>query len=382
MSFYSYKDVIEEGDLVLAFVSRGLIRPFNVEKGKVLNTRYGNFEHDRMVGMKYGAQMSGTKNRGFIHLLHPSAELWTLSLPHRTQIVYTPDSAYIVQRLGVTAGLRVIEAGTGSASFTHAFARTVGDAGALFTYEFHEPRYDEARRELDQHGLLARNTLITHRDVCHGGFQVEVPARLGGELAADTVFLDLPAPWTAIPHLAGVVTPTARVGICCFSPCIEQVDKTIEALEAHGWTGIEMAEVAGRRWEARKEMVRSVHDVAKRLRQIQGRKNEGIEGRRRVKVAGTKREHELEPEQLEGPGELEEPEERKREERFNPFGRGIRIREGDPQFTWKEVTRVEPEIKTHTSYLTFAYLVPAKAATTAATTINGAEGEAMEDAAN
>ncbi|QBM88247.1 tRNA (adenine-58-N(1)-) methyltransferase subunit Gcd14p [Metschnikowia aff. pulcherrima] len=355
MSFYEYKDHIAEGDLVLAFISRGLIKPFTVKKGEFLNTRFGSFEHDRMIGMKYGAQMGGVKEKGFVHLLHPTPELWTISLPHRTQIVYTPDSSYIVQRLGITSGSRVIEAGTGSASFTHAFARTVGDDGKVFSYEFHEPRYLEARRELAEHGLLLRNCVITHRDVCNDGFAITgLPETdlISGHLECDSVFLDLPSPWTAIPNLSGVVTSQRRVGICCFSPCIEQVDKTIEALESHGWTDIEMVEIAGRRWEARKEMERDVGDVIKRLKHIQGRKLQGIESRRQVKVG----EH--------APGEkrpltdLPEPD----SPSYNPFGKGLRIREGDEQFQWKQVTKIESEVKTHTSYLTFAYLVPGKKA--------------------
>lgn len=358
MSFYTYKDHIEEGDLVLVFMSRGLIKPLTVKRGECLNTRFGNFEHDRMIGMKYGSQMGGAKDRGFVHLLHPTPELWTVSLPHRTQIVYTPDSSYIVQRLGITSGSRVIEAGTGSASFTHSFARTVSDDGRLFTYEFHEPRFLEAQKELELHGLLGRNTMITHRDVCHDGFDIaDIPETFqkNGGLFCDAVFLDLPAPWTAIPHLPSVVSSTSRVGICCFSPCIEQVDKTIEALEEHGWTDIEMVEIAGRRWEARKEMVRDLKDVVKRLKDIQGRKTQGIESRRQVKIepqAGEKRNISEVDTQL--PEPLERP------QKFNPFGKGTRIKEGDEQFQWKQVTKIEPEIKTHTSYLTFAYLVPTK----------------------
>lgn len=360
MSFYQYKDLIEEGDLVLAFVSRGLIRPFTVTKGEILNTRFGNFDHDKMIGMKFGAQMGGSKDRGFVHLLHPSAELWTVSLPHRTQIVYTPDSSYVVQRLGITSGSRVIEAGTGSASFTHAFARTLGKEGRLFTYEFHEPRFLEAKKELDQHGLLLENTIITHRDVCNGGFDISnLPEKfaIDDKINCDAVFLDLPSPWTAIPHLKSVVSQTSKVGICCFSPCIEQVDKTIEALEENGWTSIEMVEIAGRRWEARKEMVRDLKDVVARLKDIQGRKSQGIESRRLVKVEsqiGDKRPL------SEIDSEASSPEPLGKSNRVNPFGKGLRIREGDEQFQWKEVTKVEPEIKTHTSFLTFAYLVPSQ----------------------
>ena len=48
-----------------------------------------------------------------------------MALPHRTQVVYTPDYSYILQRLKVRPGSRIIEAGAGSGSFTHASARAV-----------------------------------------------------------------------------------------------------------------------------------------------------------------------------------------------------------------------------------------------------------------
>lgn len=359
MSFYKYKDIIEEGDFVLAFIGRGNLKHITVTPGSVLNTRYGSFEHDRMIGMKFGDQMSGARGVGFIHLLHPSPELWTISLPHRTQIVYTPDSSYIMQRLGVTTGTRVIEAGTGSGSFSHSFARTIGSEGVLFSYEFHEPRFLEAKKEFQEHGLLDVNTLITHRDVCNGGFEMEsIPEKFSSDcksVNADVVFLDLPSPWTAIPHLEKVIAKRSRVGICCFSPCIEQVEKTVKALQENGWSSIEMVEVAGKRWEARKEMVKDISDVVKRLKDIQSRKSQGIEKRRHAKVVGEKREISevndedsgSEPKKFQNLGKG-----------FNPFGKGLRVKEGDDQWTWTNVTKIEADIKSHTSYLTFAYMNP------------------------
>ncbi|KAK6454369.1 translational repressor of GCN4 [Scheffersomyces xylosifermentans] len=357
MSFFKYKDVIEEGDLVFAFISRGTIKPITIKKGEKLNTRYGHYEHDDMIGMKFGEQMAGARGIGFIHLLHPSPELWTLSLPHRTQIVYTQDSSYIMQRLNVVSGTRVIEAGTGSASFSHSFARTIGYDGRLFTYEFHEPRYLEAKKELEEHNM--KNTLITHRDVCNDGFEIaNIPEGFvkDGGVSGEVVFLDLPSPWTAIPHLEKVISQTARVGICCFSPCIEQVDKTVKALQDEGWIEIEMVEVAGRRWEARKDMVKDVGDVVKRLKDIQSRKNQGIENKRHAKVqAGDKRDHD---EMDSGSDDGAEKKVQNTGKGFNPFGKGVRVREGDEGFEWRNVTKVEGEIKSHTSYLTFAYKIP------------------------
>ncbi|ODQ82132.1 hypothetical protein BABINDRAFT_160311 [Babjeviella inositovora NRRL Y-12698] len=355
MSFTAYKDTIEEGDFVFCWISREIIKPIHVKAGEVLGTRFGIFSHDDMIGSLYGAQISSAKGYGFIHLLHPSPELWTLSLPHRTQIVYTPDSSYITQRLGITVGTRVIEAGTGSASFSHSFARTIGREGKLFTYEFHEPRYVEAKQELEEHGLT--NVEITHRDVCNGGFEIEENGA-SKDIRANAVFLDLPSPWTAIPNLSSVISKDSRVGVCCFSPCIEQVTKTVEALMAHGWSSIEMVEVSAKRWEARKQMVRRVDDAVERLRDVKRRKDAGIQ----------RRKDDIAREALEGTepsigdkrpaSETPQPEEKTKETGFNPFGKGVRVRDGDPQWEWINVSKVESDIKSHTSYLTFAYMDP------------------------
>ena len=74
-------------------------------------------------------------------------ELWSLSLPHRTQIIYTPDSSLIVCQLDLQPGSLVAEAGTGSGSLTHALARAVAPYGHVYTFEFHEQRAKIAAQE-------------------------------------------------------------------------------------------------------------------------------------------------------------------------------------------------------------------------------------------
>lgn len=356
--FSEYKDIIQAGDLALVWISRDNVKPIKITAGAVFNTRYGSFPHDDMIGKPFGSQIAvrtkGSNKFGFVHVLQPTPELWTLSLPHRTQIVYTPDSSYIMQRLQCSPHSRVIEAGTGSGSFSHAFART---AGHLFSYEFHEVRYEQAREEFEKHGLLRDgNVTITHRDVCQEGFAIKntdkttfFDAKSGEEeqqpaqIDADVIFLDLPAPWDAIPHLDQVISQESKVSLCCFSPCIEQVDKTLEALEKHGWTDMEMVEIQGRQYESRRQMVRSLDDALQRLQDVKERKQVGVERRKRMfnKLVS----------------ENEEPYEERPETpktQFNPFGKGSRVKEGDKNYQWKEVSKVESEVKSHTSYLTFA----------------------------
>lgn len=191
--------------------------------------------------------ISPPPEKGYIYLLRPTPELWTKSLPHRTQILYQPDISYITMRLGVRAGGKVIEAGTGSGSMTHSLSRLVGPNGYVGSYEYHKTRYDKAkyvylffvrlvltvvmlthREEFESHGLS--NVRLAHRNVCKDGF--------GNVQNVEAVFLDLPAPWEAIPHVMKVLRPDVIVKICCFSPCIEQVTKTCSALRAAGFGGM------------------------------------------------------------------------------------------------------------------------------------------------
>lgn len=56
-------------------------------------------------------KMYSTDSRGFVYLLHPTPELWTLALPHRTQILYMPDISLILSMLEIRAGTVVVESG-------------------------------------------------------------------------------------------------------------------------------------------------------------------------------------------------------------------------------------------------------------------------------
>lgn len=58
----------------------------------------------------------------------------------------------------------------------------------------------------------------------------------------DAVFLDLPEPWRAISHTTSLFQPSKLGRICCFSPCIEQVQKTYESLIRNGFTAVTMYE--------------------------------------------------------------------------------------------------------------------------------------------
>ena len=310
---------------------------------------------------------------GFVHLLPPTPEIWTASLPHRTQVVYTPDYSYILHRLRARPGTVMIEAGAGSGSFTHAAARAVYNGhphmhaesssaqstptkrwGKVWSFEFHEQRAEKLQEEIKEHGLDGIVEL-TYRDVCQGGFVPNVTSE--SELKADAIFLDLPAPWVALRHLtraspSSPLSPTTAVHLCTFSPCIEQVQRTVTTLRTLGWTEIEMVEIAAHRIEVRRQRVglaeeglrgvndspASVDEAVGRLREVEGRsriyQNEGNEGE--------------EQEVMSGSAQIS------KQQRLENIRNALEGRK-----LYKEgrlVHKAEPELKTHTSYLVFAVL--------------------------
>ncbi|XP_026497332.2 tRNA (adenine(58)-N(1))-methyltransferase catalytic subunit TRMT61A [Vanessa tameamea] len=242
MSFRNYKSKIDEGDTVILYLSNNLhaieVKPeIKNKKGEmvenVYQTTFGALKVRNLIGVDYGSRVDLSKGWG--HVLQPTPESWSLTLPHRTQIIYTPDISMIMLQLDLVPGSVVIEAGTGSGSLTHALIRRIRPHGHVYTFDFHDHRAKVAQEEFDDHGL-AEFVTARHRDVLAEGFGDELSGK------ADAVFLDLPSPWSGIPH-AVVAIKNEGGRFCSFSPCIEQVQRTCSALESHGFQDISTMEV-------------------------------------------------------------------------------------------------------------------------------------------
>ncbi|CAK7245421.1 MAG: tRNA (adenine-N(1)-)-methyltransferase catalytic subunit trm61 [Sporothrix thermara] len=372
-----------------------------------------------------------TASSGFIHILPPTPEIWTLSLPHRTQVVYASDYSYILHRLRARPGTRLIEAGSGSGSFTHASARAVYGTttakppsqrrpGHVFSFEFHNERYQKMKAELKSHGLSTGCSVnggagdggqdsglvtLTNRDVYGHGFLLDD----GTSPEADAVFLDLPAPWRALQHLTrnsssssssgapSPLNPRKAVHLCTFSPCIEQVTRTVSMMRRLGWVDIDMVEIANKKilvYRERPELVsgkasagagagigggnnvpapRDVGEAVARLKAIETRTreyNQRFWQTREAEAAAAlsgdggaaasngnggeamdvdKEDTKREAEEHGGEGDEDADILSRREEKtFMPPVK--------PWLDGRLTSRVEPEVKTHTSYLVFAVL--------------------------
>ena len=103
--------------------------------------------------------------------------------------------------------------GTGSGSLTHSLATVVGAEGHVYTHDIEEPQFEKIKNEIKEHHLESCVTPFLS-NVCVDGFQV------GRKCHA--IFLDLPAPWLALPHAMKVFDRSNVCRLVSFSPCIEQ----------------------------------------------------------------------------------------------------------------------------------------------------------------
>lgn len=346
MSFSEYKEVIQEGDTVILYIGVSQIYALEV-KPKVINklgqavdnvfqTRYGSLKVMDLIGVKFGSKVSLSK--GWAHVLYPTPELWTITLPHRTQILYTPDISMVVTQLEIGPGSVVCEAGTGSGSLSHALLRAIGPTGKLHTCDFHKERVQVALDEFTRHGLGQRVT-VSHRDVYVEG--------LGVEGVADAVFLDLPKPWEALPHALSAFKITGG-RICSFSPCIEQVSRACELMSSMGLKEITTLECLAREFHVKYICLPIISDSKKEP----GQKVKEME----EEVLESSKKRKIEDESVEGIVVDEDIHKKIRNDvQEGPSGSGTKLRNNEFQFK-TGVTQLK--MPGHTGFLTFATVPP------------------------
>jgi len=245
-------DLIRSGDLVIILVERDLYVPQVMHLGESFHTRRGYFKHDDIIGKAYGSKIETDSHNPnvlfpYIHVLKATPLLWTRCLLKRTQILFETDIAMVIYKLGLKNGSKVVESGTGSGSLSHSILTTIAPAGHLYTFEFHEGRVNHVSQEFSDHQLKDFVTLV-HGDASEGFSPTVSPQ------SVDAVFLDLPRPWEAIRHAHDVLRVGGR--LCTFSPCIEQVQRTMKELHLRHYGDIECVECLAKNYGFEKVQMR------------------------------------------------------------------------------------------------------------------------------
>ncbi len=220
---------VQHGDmtmLVAADYSRFIVR---MQAGQSTHTHQGMFAHDAIIGQTWGAAVVSQQGHRAL-VLEPSLGDLIRHLKRATQIIYPKDAAYIVHRLNLRAGSRVIEAGTGSAGLTTALAWAVAPDGIVYTHEARPDIFRVARQNLERVGLLPFVRM----------YATDIAAGFGAS-DVDALFLDVREPWQYLAQ----VRASLRAGgfFASLLPSTNQVVDLLRGLEAHSFADIAVEEL-------------------------------------------------------------------------------------------------------------------------------------------
>lgn len=236
------KDIIGENEDVLVFLDRKRTFLIRVKRGQSLHTHRGYINHDDMIGKEFGDGVKSSLGINFT-ILKPTPIDYAKKMLRSTQIIYPKDMGLILVHSGIGCGSRVVEAGTGSGALTSVLANFVGSKGRVYSYETRAEFLEKAKKNLERAGVL-NQVELKNKDITTGIDESDV----------DAVVLDLATPWEVVP-----LTSKALKGsgvLVSFSPTIEQVVKTVEALEAEAFVNIEALESIVRRIKVKKGQTR------------------------------------------------------------------------------------------------------------------------------
>jgi tRNA (adenine57-N1/adenine58-N1)-methyltransferase len=226
-------DGIGEGEDVLLYLDEKRTYLVRVEVGKRFHTHKGFVELGDLVGRPFGSPIMSSLSVRF-HVLRPLIRDRILKTDRRTQVLYPKDIGYLLIRLSVGPGSRIVEAGTGSGALTCALANAVRPDGRVYSYDINPGFQRVASDNIERAGLM------DYVELREGDVTKSIE-----EVDADAVVLDMATPWLAVPHSYRAL---AGSGVfASFSPTIEQVMKTVSALRENPFVEVDTVELILRR---------------------------------------------------------------------------------------------------------------------------------------
>lgn len=205
---------------------------FTLIDGGEFHTHRGVIKHDDLIGKPWGIQIFSHNGSPFF-LLQPSLPDILKSTKRATQIMYPKEIGYILIQLGVKPGTRIIEAGTGSGSFTTALSYAIGDSGRIYSYEAKESNQKIAIRSLEKLGLTG-NIEFKVRDI-REGFD---------EIGVDAVFLDVANPYDYLKQVKMALKPGGF--FASILPTMNQVTSLLTALRRNDFAFIDVCDISQR----------------------------------------------------------------------------------------------------------------------------------------
>jgi tRNA (adenine57-N1/adenine58-N1)-methyltransferase len=222
--------MIRDGDIALVIDNAGKEHMIVVQAGRKFETHHGFMLFDAMIGREWGSIIHSSLGHPYL-VVPPGTADQIRHIKRSSQVIFPKDSAYILMRLNVKPGARVLESGCGSGGLTLALAQAVMPSGMVYSQEIREDFIALTKRNMQRVGLAPYVTFILG-DATQG-FQVDEPV--------DAVFIDMPAPQTCLSQARTVLKHGGFFG--SLVPTTNQVQEILRGMEAMGELAFGMIEV-------------------------------------------------------------------------------------------------------------------------------------------
>lgn len=228
-------NTVQPDELAMFQAESGKRVILRLEPGKDYQTHKGIIYHNDVIGRAWGSRIETHLGTPFT-LLRPTLRDLLLYIRRQSQIIFPKDVGFILLRLSVAPGSRVLEIGGGSGALTTALAWMVGDGGRIVSYERRQDMQDVARQNLVRVGLEQRVEFVLQdaiEAIHHTGF--------------DSVFVDIAAPELALGTLRHALNSGAIAGFIL--PTTNQVSTLLEAATEAGFEHHEVLEILMRAYK-------------------------------------------------------------------------------------------------------------------------------------
>ncbi|MCK5635509.1 MAG: tRNA (adenine-N1)-methyltransferase [Anaerolineales bacterium] len=234
--------IAEVGDLAMLQLPNNKQTIFKLEADLEYQTHKGSIHHNDLIGSPWGRVVETHLGASFL-FIPPTLHDLLRNTRRSSQIIFPKDIGYILLRLSIGPGTRVLEAGTGSGALTTAFAWMVGDHGKVISYDRRKDMQDLSKQNLERVDLAERVDFFL-QDIAEGI----------GEKDLDAVFLDLPKPEL---YLSQIYEALANGGVLgTIVPTTNQVATYLSNIEKEDFDSVDVAEI----------LLRFYKPVAERLR--------------------------------------------------------------------------------------------------------------------
>ena len=222
--------MIQDKDLALVIDLAEKQHLITIRAGAKFETHHGFILFDTMIGRPWGSILHSSLGHPYL-IARPGTFDLIRHIKRSSQVIFPKDSAYILMKLNVKPGMRVLESGCDSGGLTLALATSVMPTGRVYSQEIREDFIALTRKNMDKVGLGEYVTLI-HGDGTQG-FKVDEPV--------DAVFLDMPAPETCVAEARKALKDGGFFG--SLVPTTNQVQAILRALSDEAFGLIEVEEV-------------------------------------------------------------------------------------------------------------------------------------------